>query len=175
MYYLPNRGKQGELKIDVVEERCPVDYSKAATMTAAAAPAIFKPPVGIAAAPVKVLTTGATGVVEWTVVVQVEGLTGTGVVVGATGVGVTTGADEVQSFHTLVTGTGAGAGTEEVQSFHLLVSGTGATGVEVVQSFQLLHLVVVGTGTTGVVQSTQEDVGVVSTGAGGTEAVQSTQ
>ena len=137
-------------------------------MMAAAAPAIFKPPVGMAAAPVKVLATGATGVVDWTAVVQVEGLTGTGVV-GATGVGVTTGADVVQSFHSLVTGTGAGVVTE-VQSFHSVVSGTGATGVVVVQSF---HSVVVGTtGTTGVVQSTQEDVGVV-TGTGATEVVQS--
>ena len=121
------------------------------------------PPVGMAATPLKVLTMGATGVVDWIEVVMVEGVTGAGVVLGTTGAGV----EDVQSFHALLlTGTGAGAtGAELVQSPQVVVSETGATGVEVVGT----------TGTTGVVQSTQEEV-VSETGAGATgvaEVVQS--
>lgn len=96
----------------------------AATMTAAAAPAILNPAVGMgAAAPMKLLTTGATGVEEWTWEVRVVGATGIGVVgtgvvgTGVVGTGVVTGAAEDQSPHWLVTGTGAGA-TELDQSPH---------------------------------------------------------
>lgn len=92
-----------------VEDRKIVDgsiYSMAATIMAAAAPATLKPPVGrAAAAPVKVLTTGATGVVE-------VGLT------EVVTVGLTTGADVVVTGATGVVVTGAGASEELVQSDH---------------------------------------------------------
>jgi hypothetical protein len=85
-----------------------IHYRTAATMMAAAAPAILRAPVGRGAPPVKVLA--ATGELEGLTLVKVVGAGGGGAGAEVTGTGGGAGA--------LVTGTGGGAGGA-------VVSGTG--------------------------------------------------
>jgi len=132
----------------------------------------------LAAAPVKVLTTGATGVVEdGTTVDMVElVVTGAAVVTGVvvTGAGV---ADEVHSSQAVLeVATGAGA-TEDVQSFQTVLevsTGAGATE-EDVQSFHAVEEVATGAGATDELVHSSQAVLEVSTGAGATVVVGATE
>jgi len=133
----------------------------------------------LAAAPVKVLTTGATGVVEdGTTVDMVElVVTGAAVVTGAvvTGAGV---ADEVHSSQAVLeVSTGAGATEEDVQSLQTeleVSTGAGATE-EDVQSFHAVEEVSTGAGATDELVHSSQAVLEVSTGAGATVVVGATE